>query len=56
MFPGLQNSGGPVGYFDLDTTTLSNGVHTISWGVRDSLGNRDGIGSRFFQVFNPGAE
>jgi hypothetical protein len=41
-----------VGGYVLDTTTLSNGVHTIAWIVTDSAGNTVGIGSRFFTVTN----
>ena len=52
MFPGYANSNGAVGYFPLDTTTLANGTHTISWVVTDNLGNTEGIGSRFFTVQN----
>lgn len=52
LFPGLQNSNGAVGYFYIDTTTLTNGVHTISWSVTDSAGSVAGIGSRFFTVQN----
>jgi dienelactone hydrolase len=52
QFPGLANSSGPVGFFYLDTTALSNGVHTISWTVYDNAGRGDGVGSRFFNVFN----
>jgi hypothetical protein len=52
MFPGYANSNGAVGYFPLNTTTLANGTHTISWTVRDNLGNTEGIGSRFFTVQN----
>lgn len=40
-------------YFTIDTTTLMNGVHTIAWVVRDSLGRTQGIGSRYFAVANP---
>ena len=36
----------------LDTTTLSNGLHTIAWVVTDSAGQTSGIGSRFFRVQN----
>ena len=36
----------------IDSTTLSNGVHTISWGVTDNAGNAEGIGSRYFTVLN----
>ncbi len=52
LFPGLANSNGAVGFRILDTTTLTNGLHTISWTVADNLGNVEGIGSRFFTVSN----
>jgi hypothetical protein len=52
MFPGLRNSGGAVGFFSIDTTTLSNGLHTIQWVVTDSAGQTSGMGSRFFRVQN----
>jgi Tol biopolymer transport system component len=52
FFPGLANSGGAIGVFTLDTTTLTNGVHTIAWSVTDNLGAVTGIGSRFFSVSN----
>jgi hypothetical protein len=42
-----------VGGFVLDTTTLSNGLHTIVWVVTDDKGATQGIGSRFFTVANP---
>ena len=29
---------------------LTNGIHTISWGVTDSAGNVAGVGSRYFNV------
>ncbi len=51
-FPGYANSGGAVGYFRIDTTKLTNGLHTISWVVTDSAGAASGIGSRFFIVQN----
>ena len=53
-FPGLNNSGGPVGAFFLDTTKLTNGVHTIYWIATDDQGAADGIGSRYFNIFNTG--
>src|SRR5262249_55553508 len=34
------------------TTTMNNGMHTISWTVTDSAGAIEGIGSRFFAVSN----
>jgi hypothetical protein len=53
LFPGYANTNSAVGYFMLDTTSLSNGVHTVSWVVRDSMGRAAGIGSRYFTVQNP---
>jgi Bacterial Ig domain len=52
LFPGLRNSNGAVGYFVIDTTTLSNGLHTINWVIRDDIGQVSGVGSRFFRVQN----
>jgi uncharacterized repeat protein (TIGR01451 family) len=54
LFPGLVNSNGAVGFFYIDTTALNPGVHTISWNVFDNAGHGDGIGSRYFSVFNSG--
>jgi len=51
-FPGYANANGAVGYFSIDTTTLSNGIHTIGWLVYDNNGKGAGIGSRFFWVQN----
>jgi hypothetical protein len=44
-----------IGAVVLNTTTLTNGLHTIAWGVSDSAGRGEGIGSRFFTVANAGA-
>ena len=52
LFPGYANSMGAVGYYYLDTTKLANGVHTISWNAFDNLGRGEGLGSRYFNVFN----
>jgi uncharacterized repeat protein (TIGR01451 family) len=54
LFPGLANSGGAVGFFHINTTTLANGNHTISWNVFDNLGRGEGLGSRYFNVLNTG--
>ena len=54
LFAGLCNSNGGVGYFYMDTTTLTNGIHTISWVATDNQGRVDGIGSRYFNVANSG--
>jgi uncharacterized repeat protein (TIGR01451 family) len=51
-FPGYTNANGAVGYYYLDTTTLSNGIHTMGWLVTDNAGHASGIGSRFFWVLN----
>ncbi len=52
LFPGYANSKGALAYFDLDTTTFGNGVHTLAWSVTDNAGNAAGIGSRFFVIQN----
>jgi hypothetical protein len=52
LFPGYNNSSGAVGYYYIDTRNFSNGVHSISWSVKDNAGNIEGIGSRFFTVNN----
>ena len=54
LFPGLANSNGAIGFFYIDTTTLANGVHTISWNAFDNAGRGDGLGSRYFTVQNTG--
>ncbi len=57
LFPRAQYAGveQALGVFGLDTTTLSNGVHTIAWVVTDNLGAADGVGSRYFTVSNGAA-
>jgi photosystem II stability/assembly factor-like uncharacterized protein len=54
LFPGSEYAGvgTALAVFPLDTTTLSNGVHTIAWSVIDDQGGAEGIGSRFFTVAN----
>jgi hypothetical protein len=52
LFPGYSNSNGAVGYFYLDTTTYTNGVHSIQWTATDTGKNTDGIGSRYFSIQN----
>lgn len=54
LFPGYANKDGAGGYFDIDTTAYTNGVHTIYWTAQDNAGNIDGIGSRFFLIQNTG--
>jgi hypothetical protein len=55
LFPEYNNSDGAAGYYYLDTTPYKNGVHTISWSVKDDAGNTDGIGSRYFTIQDTGA-
>jgi hypothetical protein len=52
LFPGLANTNTAIGYYYIDTTKLSNGLHQISWSVTDNAGHTTGIGSRFFLVQN----
>jgi Viral BACON domain len=52
LFPNLNNTNGAIGYRVIDTTSLSNGMHTIAWTVTDNLGSTEGIGSRYFRVSN----
>jgi len=52
LFPGLNNSDGPVGAYFLDTTKYANGVHSIHWIATDNAGQADGIGSRYFNILN----
>ena len=48
----LDAGHGAIGAYFLDTATLANGLHTIAWGVTDSAGRGEGIGSRYFTVLN----
>lgn len=50
LFPGFNNTNGAVGFRFLDTTAMTNGLHTISWTVTDNQGAVEGLGSRFFTV------
>jgi hypothetical protein len=53
LFPDRRNTDGPVGLFHIDTTRLSNGLHSLAWSVTDDGGRIEGIGSRLFMVNNP---
>ena len=52
LFPGYANSNGAIGVYQFDSTSLTNGLHTIAWLVRDDAGAFQGVGSRFFAVQN----
>jgi uncharacterized repeat protein (TIGR01451 family) len=54
LFPGYANTDGAVGFRLIDTTALSNGVHTIAWIATDDAGSTSGLGSRYFTVSNSG--
>jgi len=56
LFRNLDAGRAAIGAFTIDTATLSNGLHTIAWSVTDSAGRTEGIGSRFFNVLNSGAD
>ncbi len=55
LFPSYLNNDGAGGYFVLDTTGYGDGLHTIGWAVQDNGGHVDGIGSRFFTIYNHAA-
>ena len=55
LFPGYANANGAGGWFVIDTTRFADGVHTIAWSVRDGLGRADGVGSRYFNIYNGAA-
>jgi flagellar hook assembly protein FlgD len=54
LFPGYNNSDGAAGFLSFDTTSYTNGVHTMQWTATDNGGNSDGIGSRYFTIQNTG--
>ncbi|MCU0286314.1 MAG: S8 family serine peptidase [Acidobacteria bacterium] len=56
FFPGLLNSSGAHAYFNFNSASLSNGVHTIYWTAADNAGNTEGIGSRYFMVQNTSSD
>lgn len=56
LFPGYANSQAAGGYFYLDTTAYENGLHTISWLVKDNRYNQDGVGSRYFMIQNEASQ
>jgi len=56
LYRNLDASRGPIGLRTINTTTLSNGLHTIQWGVSDSASRGEGIGSRYFTVLNSSAD
>jgi hypothetical protein len=55
LFPDYGNATGAIGFREIDTTALSDGLHTISWIATDSAGVTEGLGSRYFRVANAAA-
>jgi hypothetical protein len=51
-YPDYLNADGAVGYSYIDTTAYADGMHTIGWSATDDHGQAEGMGSRFFWVFN----
>jgi len=56
LYRNLDAGRGPIGLRSINTTTLSNGLHTIQWGVTDSASRGEGIGSRYFNVLNSASD
>jgi hypothetical protein len=52
VLPGYQNSNGAVGFAMLDTTTMTSGQHTISWGITDDNNQTSSAGNRTFTVLD----
>ncbi len=53
LFPtGFSDLASTLAVFPIDTTGLTNGVHTIAWGVVANNTQSAGIGSRYFTVTN----
>ena len=57
LFPAAHYSGigRALGVTAVDTTALTNGLHTLSWLVTDNQGASSGIGSRYITVSNGSA-
>jgi len=56
VFRNLDMGRSAIGAFAINTLSLTNGIHSIAWGVSDSAGRQEGIGSRNFFVLNSGAD
>jgi hypothetical protein len=52
VYRNLDAGRGPIGLRTINTAGLTNGLHTIQWGVTDSASRGEGIGSRYFNVLN----
>ncbi len=54
LFPGYENRDGALAYYDLNTIDCDNGMHTVHFVATDDGANTDGIGSRYFNIWNLG--
>jgi hypothetical protein len=52
FFPGYANSDSAVGYFKINTTLWTDGLHIIWWSVTDDMANNSIMGSRYFYIQN----
>jgi hypothetical protein len=53
LFPtGFSSLSSALAVLPIDTAGLTNGVHTIAWGVMANNGQSAGVGSRYFTVAN----
>ncbi len=55
LFPGYENRSGALAYYDFNTTGYDNGMHTIQFVATDDHVKTDGIGSRYFNIYNLGS-
>ena len=51
----LDQGRGAIGFYVINTTILTTGLHTIAWSVTDSASRANGLGSRVFYVLNAGS-
>jgi hypothetical protein len=51
-YPTYLNADGAVGFYYINTTAYADGMHTIGWSATDDHAQEEGMGSRFFWVFN----
>jgi hypothetical protein len=52
VYRNLDVGRGAIGSYVIDTSTMTNGLHSLAWSVTDSDGRVEGIGSRNFEVLN----
>jgi hypothetical protein len=52
LYRNLDAARGAIALRTISTLALTNGLHTIQWGVSDSASRSEGIGSRYFNVLN----